>query len=237
MSLSAKLYSLTESLAYKIPPIFATPLRFTLYLANSIDANRWETARMMSTAFNNIMLDKVHGHYAEFGCFEGRATIEAYRSARRSGYNDTRFHIFDSFCGLPSGDEVFEQGEFACSREKFEGNLKRAGCDLSRFQIVEGFYNDTLPTAQTSDKFAVVWIDCDLYESTVPVLDFLTDKLVHGAVLCFDDWHCYMSNPNEGQQRAVKEWLERNPQITLRPYRGFSIKGESFIVNIEKAQP
>ena len=121
-------------------------------------------------------------------------------------------------------------------KSEFEQYVKRAGCDLDRFEIVEGYFDKSLPNYQTDDKFAVVWIDCDLYESTVPVLDFLTDKLIHGAVLCFDDWHCYMSDPNKGQQKAVAEWLAKNPQITLRPYGRFSVKGDSFIVNIKKAQ-
>lgn len=232
----SKIYTLTERIARNCPPILASLFRIGIYLGHTVDANRFASAKMVTTAFDNIMLDKLRGHYAEFGAFQGLTTIEAYKASRRSGFGDIKFYIFDSFQGLPSGDEVFSQGEFACSREDFERNLKRAGCDLDRFEIVEGFFDDTLPNYKTNDKFAVVWIDCDLYESTVPVLEWLTDKLIHGAVLCFDDWHCYMSDPNEGQQKAVAEWLERNPQIKLRPYGRFSVKGDSFIVNIEKPQ-
>lgn len=236
MSFTNKIYDLTEKFGRGFPPILAAPLgRIFSYLAATVDAGRYDGVKMINLAFNNIMLDKIHGHYAEFGCFQGRITIEAFRAARRAGFWDIKFYIFDSFAGLPEGDEVFEKGEFACSRADFERNIKRNGCDLARCEIVEGLYDKSLKGYQMTDKIAVAWIDCDLYESTMPVMDFLTDKLVHGAVLCFDDWHCYASSPDEGQQRAVKEWLEKNPHISLRPYGRFSVKGESFIVNIKKA--
>ena len=34
-------------------------------------------------------------------------------------------------------------------------------------------------------------VDCDLYQSTVPVLAFLADLLQDGTVVLFDDWYCF----------------------------------------------
>jgi hypothetical protein len=146
------------------------------------------------------------------------------------------FFIFDSFQGLPDlesadGNEVFTKGQFSSSLEKFTKNLKRENVNLSRFHIFPGYYDKTLQGLKLDDhQFAFVLIDCDLYSSTVPVLDFLTNKLVQGAIMAFDDWYCYDS-PKKGERLAVSEWLTKNPNIELIEYNNFHWAGKSFIVN------
>ncbi len=183
---------------------------------------------------------KVEGDYLEFGVFRGETMINAWHAARRHG-RDMDFYAFDSFTGLPdpsltsadTGGE-FVEGEFCCDRATFEKNIRNAGVNPSRVTIVEGFYEETL--GQKAGSFglrraAIVWVDCDLYSSTIHVLEFVTDLLVDGSILIFDDWHCFHSRPDKGEQRACKEWLERNAHIRLVPYRDFHWAGASFIVN------
>jgi hypothetical protein len=73
-------------------------------------------------------------------------------------------------------------------------------------------------------------VDCDFYESTVPVLNFLTSKLSVGSVIMFDDWRCYRNLPDFGQQRACREWLEANPQIKLNELLSVGWHGIAFTV-------
>ena len=239
MSISESLYSLSDIFARRMPG----PLRLIASTANyHIKADNpflYESARMIRTAFALVMNNRVPGDYAEFGVFEGRTTIEAWRAARASGFDEMRFRIFDSFEGLPEVkgiDEgtVFETGQYACTRERFEANMKKFGADLSRFDIVPGFYDETLPRQKDDSKIAVAWIDCDLYASTVPVLEYLTPRLADGSVICFDDWFCYNGRPDAGEHLACREWLDKNPQIALRDYQTFHWAGKSFIVNLEK---
>ena len=65
-------------------------------------------------------------------------------------------------------------------------------------------------------------------------LEFITDIIDTGSFLIFDDWFCYGGDPNSGEIKATREWLEKNPQITLVEYRKFGIDGNSFLVNIDK---
>ena len=147
------------------------------------------------------------------------------------------FYIFDSFQGLPElevtdGNEVFTEGQFTASLEKFRKNLVREKVELSKFHIFPGFYDKVLPDLILKEnKFAFVLVDCDLYSSTVSVLNFLTDKLVQGSIIAFDDWFCYDS-PKKGERLAVSEWLNRNPKLDLIEYHNFHWAGKSFIVNI-----
>jgi hypothetical protein len=207
------------------------------YQIKSSDNVIYESARMIENAFAYCGNNKISGDYAEFGVFQGRTTIEAWRAARRFALSNMRFRIFDSFAGLPeiSGQDIdgpFVEGEFACSRPNYEKNLRQFGVDLSRVDIVEGFFDQTLPGLPPEPpKIAIAFIDCDLYESTVPVLDYLTSRLVNGAVLVFDDWYCFDGGERKGEQLACAEWLEKNPHIHLIEYQKFHWAGNSFIVN------
>lgn len=196
---------------------------------------------MLNTAFDYVAYGNVPGHYLEFGVWDGGTFARAWRASLRNHLSDMRFFAYDSFAGLPRLSDVDEGGEFgegelAVSRQVFEEELERAGVDRSRVTIVEGFFDASLDRADQPamglDAAAVVWIDCDLYVSAVPVLDYITDLLVDGSVLVFDDWYCYHGRPDRGEQRACSEWLVQNPHISLVPYRDFHWAGQSFIVNL-----
>ncbi len=54
----------------------------------------------------------------------------------------------------------------------------------------------------------IVHVDCDLYVSTVPVLEFLAPLLGKGSVIIFDDWFSFYDEPDpwiHGEQRAFNE--------------------------------
>lgn len=154
-----------------------------------------------------------------------------------------RFIAFDSFAGLPppAGEEVHEEwteGAFACSEEQFKTNLANDGVDLRQVVTVPGFYDQSL-TLELKKRLnltraSVVYIDCDLYESTTLALDFITDLVVQGTILAFDDWFCYQGRPDRGEQAACKDWLARNPHIQLIEYWREPPQPVSFIVNINK---
>jgi hypothetical protein len=199
-----------------------------------------ESARMLELAFSYVLGERIEGDYAEFGVFEGSAFLAGWHAARRRGLAGRRFHAFDSFQGLPEispldSDGAFRKGEFGASRKRFEENLRRGGVDLSRVTVTEGMFDATLTPARRAElgleKIAVAFVDCDLYASAVPVLGFLTDLLVDGAVLIFDDWYCFKGKPDRGEQRACAEWLAANPDLRLVEYHKFHWAGQSFLVH------
>ena len=181
------------------------------------------------------------GDYLEFGVDQGKSFASAYSIAQRHNLTAMRFYAFDSFKGLPPIEGVdqevgqFKEGEYSCSEPQFLGNIKNKGVDLSKVITVPGWYHESLNKA-TKKKLkiksaAVIWIDCDLYESTVPVLDFITDYVVDGTIIIFDDWFCFRGSPKRGEQRAFREWLSRNPVITASEYYKHGFYGNSFILH------
>jgi hypothetical protein len=204
------------------------------------DASRHESAQMIHTAMAFVSNERVEGDYLEFGVFRGRSFVEAWHAASYWKRVAMRFVAFDSFAGLPELGDVdaggpFRQADYRASRDEFEATLRQHRVPPSRVSVVEGLFEQTLdPDARTTvgvRQAAVAVIDCDLYASTVLVLDFLTDLLVDGSVLIFDDWYTFKGRPDRGEQRATAEWLRRNPRLRLVPYRSFSWSGQSFIVN------
>lgn len=187
---------------------------------------------------------RLRGDYLEFGCFYGASIIRAMRFSRLfPRFRGMNFYAFDSFRGLPpieGGDNnahcIFSQGEYACSRPDFEAIMRKSGIDRSRLTVVEGWFRDTL-TPETRTKLptrqaAVVWIDCDLYESTVPVLDFIVPYIQDGTVIHFDDWFAFKGRPDQGQPRAFAEWLDRNPSFSATPYRQADWASRAFIITV-----
>jgi len=166
---------------------------------------------------------------------------EQDRIEKRELWERMRFFAFDSFQGLPKPSGVdtvsrdFVEGKFSCSQDDFKRNVERQGVPLNRTVIVPGWFRDTL-NDDTIERFnmksaAIIYIDSDLYESAKMVLNFITPLLVDGTVIIFDDWYNFKGNPNLGEQRACREWLESNPDWILTQYQKEGPWKNSFIVN------
>lgn len=177
-----------------------------------------------------LAVNKVEGDYLEFGVWEGKSFIFTYHITRKYKWlKKMRYYAFDSFEGLPESGQVdlkmgsmaihnWHQGKYSSGGVKtFLSNVKKAGMPLKKVVCVPGYYEQSLNKKTKENlplkKVAFVYVDCDLYESTVPVLDFITDYITEGTVIMFDDWFNYRGNPNKGEQRAFYEWLKKNPKI------------------------
>jgi O-methyltransferase len=185
---------------------------------------------------------QIDGDYLEFGVYQGNTFIHAYQWISPH-FEKMRFFAFDSFEGLPKPQGTdsfggytsnFHETEFSCSQEDFRRRVISKIGDLKRVKIVPGWFDKTLLPEKSDEyalgKIALAWIDCDLYESTVPVLTFITPHLTFGSVIVFDDWRAYRNHPDFGEQRACREWLAANPQIQLAELFAFGSGGIAFTV-------
>jgi O-methyltransferase len=169
--------------------------------------------------------------FMEFGIFRGFNVwfVQAY--CRLHHLPDMRYFGFDSFFGLPEITGVdrsgtFKEGEFSAYREDVEYYLERYGVDWSQTFLVEGFFSKTLIDETVHQhrlrRCAFAVIDCDLYSSTVEVLNFLKPLLARTAVLYFDDWDDFRSD-EKGEALAFREFQQqtatqlRTEEIPLEP--------------------
>ncbi len=156
----------------------------------------------------------------EFGCHGANTMRHAWDCFRWQF--DWQFLAFDSFQGLPQMEDfdrssIFVPGNLSTSEASFIDIVVRHGLPRERLRTVKGFYSDSLTPALRSEleptKAAVIYIDSDLYESAVTVLDFTRHFLQIGTIVVFDDWNCYHARPDMGERRAWREFLERNSHL------------------------
>lgn len=101
---------------------------------------------------------------------------------------------FDSFEGLPEDwRDGFPAGKFACPAP-----------EIPNAELVVGLFADTLPAWTPPGPIGLVHIDCDLYSSTVTVLDHIGPLLAPGCLIVFDEFHGY---PTAVQHEALA-WAE-----------------------------
>jgi hypothetical protein len=103
---------------------------------------------------------------------------------------------FDSFAGLPDDwRDGFDTGMFKTHAPAIDN------CDL-----VIGLYADTLPEADFSlIDIGLLHIDCDLYSSTVTVLEHVGKHLNRGCFVVFDEFHGF-EGAEEHEQRAWRKF-------------------------------
>lgn len=205
----------------------------------SLYFNYTERELAMRRFMHFLKTSNIEGDYLEFGVFRGKTFVNAYHIAKSFGLN-MKFYAFDSFEGLPTPEaadkdfDAFFEREFACDLESFKSILKNKGVSLSDCEFIPGWFDASL-TKETKarlpiKKAALVYVDCDLYKSTVPILDFIPEYLQTGTILAFDDWFAFAGSPLHGEQKAVSEWLHKHPDITLVEYGDISVAGKAFIV-------
>mmetsp|Transcript_110067 Transcript_110067/g.190921 ORF Transcript_110067/g.190921 Transcript_110067/m.190921 type:complete len:304 (+) Transcript_110067:126-1037(+) len=133
------------------------------------------------------------GLWLEFGVFSG-LTINLM-----AGQTSGVVHGFDSFQGLPEDWHIGTvPGAPANSRtivkETFDlqGNLPpvRANVMLHRGwfdQTLPAFLQTLPPVGTPGSAVSLLHIDCDLYTSTVTVLESLAPRIIPGTVIVFDE--------------------------------------------------
>jgi hypothetical protein len=172
--------------------------------------------------FDFLNENEIRGDYHEYGCHRCRTFRMALTEARRHGLHQMQFWAFDSFEGLPSPTtetsvSKWTQGALTTSEAGFRELVREHGIYADRVHMVKGFYSDSLtPDLQQrirrdEAKIALVTVDCDLYESAVPVFNFIDPLLQEGSVIYMDDLFVgNKGNPNRGVARAFLEYQKRS---------------------------
>lgn len=181
----------------------------------------------------------LNGDYMEFGVYKGDSFIKAFHFSNFAGLFSMKFYAFDTFSGYPKIEGIdkecgyFKESDYICDLDTFKKNLSKGGVDLKRTVMVPAPFDKLYEKKIESKIASVVWIDCDLYKSTLQALDFAVDYIADGTVIVFADWFTCNGALDMGQPRAAKEWLEKNPKIKLVEIFNFD-GSKTFIVSKPK---
>lgn len=140
------------------------------------------------------------GLIAEFGVKSG-TTIN--QLSIKPAIKKKIIYGFDSFSGIPDdwhGTKTL-QGQLSN-----QGKLPKVNKNV---MLIKGWFKDTLPEflTQHSENFALIHIDCDIYQSTKDIFDNIGDRLVSGSIIIFDEFFNYPNWQNH-EFKALQEFIQ-----------------------------
>jgi len=162
--------------------------------------------------------EKINGDIAEVGFYQG-GSAKLICEAKE----DKNLHLFDTFEGLPSPTEIYENK--LCGGE-MKASLESGKQYLAGYRNVY-FYKGVFPeTAQAVEdkRFSFVHLDVDLYKSTLDCLNFFYPRMKKGGIIMVHDYPSM-----EGVRRACEEFFRDKPESIIRVSNN-----QCMIVKLEK---
>ena len=204
-------------------PVVDPEIRIALSMPNELaKARRFYKAKPSWTstshplarnnAYYKYCIDQIEVHdglWTEFGVKFGRsANILVDIKKEKFPQSTKPLYGFDSFVGFP--EDTKEWGK--------AGRLSKEGVapTISGAEFYKGWFKDTIPTfvQDHPEDLALLHVDCDIYNSTVTVLEGLKNKIVPGTVILFDDILSYSQRRDiwggeEHEYKAFSEFVEK----------------------------
>lgn len=208
------------------------------FITESLNRERWHFFRMAAGFLHSA---GVRGDYHEYGCFSATSFRMMLSEAFKLGFDGMNFFAFDSFQGLPEiQTEISDQlnwtpGSMEMTEQDFRRTIEQHGLFVNRVRTIPGWFDQSL-TPELQQRFvtneqplAMATIDCDLYESAVPVLRFIEPLLQEGTLLYIDDYFAgYRGSPRHGVARAFHDF-EQHCALKFQPFLNVGWWGKSFI--------
>lgn len=140
--------------------------------------------------------------------------------------NERKYYLFDSFEGLPEVQEIDGISAKKWQEDK-EGSTYFENCkaemtyaekamelaEITNYEIVKGWFADTLPKFNTNEEIAILRLDGDWYDSITHCLNYLYPFVSKGGLIILDDYYLW-----DGCSRAVHNYLSSH-NLTDRIYQ------------------
>jgi hypothetical protein len=179
--------------------------------------NAGDLPRLLALILNvtQVLDEEVPGDFAELGVYKGNSA-KLLADILRDRASDRKLFLFDTFGGFDARDLV---GVDARAPVLFsDSSLARVQAFVGSDSICEyrvGYFPETTSGLSTDVTFAVVHLDCDLYEPTVAALEYFYPRLSPGAIVLIHD---YSSRHWPGIPKALTEFLASKPErLVLLP--------------------
>jgi hypothetical protein len=138
--------------------------------------------------------------YLEFGVWRGES-IRLWSTLLRNPAS--RLHGFDSFEGLPEEWDDYGASGLPLPKGHFSTRGVAPQIPDPRVTFFKGWFEDTLPKYRfVPSPRMVIFLDADLYSSTVFVLKEFRPHIKVGSIVYFDEFW----DP-QNEQKAFKEFL------------------------------
>lgn len=174
------------------------------WVAHNVDNNAGDLPRMYALLLNirQVMEADVPGDFAELGVYRGNSAAVLAHYGRLHGRS---VFLFDTYEGFSRQDLAgIDAGKPRMFADTSLDLVKRnVGADAAVY--VRGFFPGTVTDDIAGRRFAVVHLDCDLYEPMKAGMEFFFPRLSPGGLLVMHDY----ANPYwDGAKRAVDEYVQ-----------------------------
>lgn len=183
---------------------------FLSILSNIIrDGTACQTVEEYYTLYRlAINAEKIEGSFAELGVYRGGGAKVLCESK-----GDRHLFLFDTFEGMPPTNPQID----TVLPGTFQTSLKSVCNYLSAYPNIhfcEGFFPDSIfrcPEA-FDQRFALVHLDGDLYETTRSGLEFFYSRMSPGGLMIAHD---YRSISCPGVKKAFDEFFVDKPEVII----------------------
>lgn len=158
---------------------------------------------------SQVVKEGVAGDFAEVGVFRGNSARLLRFFADKGG---RELFLFDTFAGFDARDVRGVDARIdPTGFRQVDFERVRAFVGGERTHFVRGYFPDSLGQVPDFERrrFAVVHLDCDLYEPVRAGLEIFYPKLERGGLLILHD---YASGFWRGAGRAIDEFLADRPE-------------------------
>jgi hypothetical protein len=197
---------------------------FKKYISYNKLNNAGDVVRLWSLILNikQVMAERIEGDFAELGVWRGNtASVLAYYASQ----HNRKVYLFDTYKGFDKKDL---EGIDANQEVKFHDTSlalvkKVIGYESTCCYFIKGYFPDSLKDKRIASKFAIVSLDCDLYEPMKEGLKYFYPLMDKGALLLLHD---YSSMSWDGAKQAIDEFCKKyDERIVLMPDKS----GSAFI--------
>jgi hypothetical protein len=140
------------------------------------------SSNLLSIASYSYVLSSygMTGCILECGVFKGSSTACLSWACNELGLT---LYSADSFEGLPSSEGHYAAGDFSGSLDEVMRNVSEFGC-IDRVRFISGRYSESL--RHFPHEILLLWIDVDLQQSVVDVMQHVAGRLSKSAVIFSD---------------------------------------------------
>jgi len=177
--------------------------------------NNGDATRFLALVLNirRLVAEGIQGDFVELGVWKGNSAAILAHFASQSG---RRLFLFDTFRG-------FDQRDLADVDQGHYRDFSDTSIDIVRENVghdevttyVKGYFPDSVTDEVRERRFALVHIDCDLYQPMKAALAFFYPRMPRGGMLVLRD---YSSGTWDGATRAIDEFYkDTGEHISLWP--------------------
>ena len=82
---------------------------------------------------------------------------------------------------------------------------------LKKVKLIDDDFNNINHYKKKIKKISFAYVDCDLYEETLKILNFIDHKITKGGIIAFDE---ALRNTKKGEAKALKEFYQTRKKET-----------------------